>query len=295
MVGDVYRRDEIDATHFPVFHQLDAVRTVNREQLFKGNDDLHIFESSFKTNPDSFAPVRSSLKCIDQTKQPCHTMEAVKLMEHELKTVLLGLVQHLFGADVQHRWVDSYFPFTQPSWELEILHKGEWLEVLGSGIMRHEILANAGLHGSIGWAFGVGLERLTMVMYDIPDIRLFWSTDSGFLNQFSEAEFGERRKYQPVSVYPQCTNDMSFWLPSGQAADTFAVNDFYDAVREIAGDMAEQVTVIDRFTHPKTGRASLCFRIVYRHMERTLTQAEVNEVHDAIKAVAVRTWNVEMR
>lgn len=292
MVGDVYRRDEIDATHFPVFHQLDAVRTVNRQQLFKSNDELEIFETRYKTNPDSFSPVRSSLKCIDQTKQPCHTLEAVKLMEHELKRVLLGLVQHFFGEQVEYRWVDTYFPFTQPSWELEIRHRGEWLEVLGSGIMRHEILANSGVKNSIGWAFGVGLERLTMVLYDIPDIRLFWSRDSGFLRQFREEEFGQKRKYQAVSAYPQCSNDMSFWLDD---ADAFAANDFYDAVREVAGDVVEQVTLRDRFVHPKTGRTSLCFRIVYRHMERTLTQAEVNELHVEIEEVVKRTFGVEMR
>lgn len=274
---------------------MDAVRTLHRDKLFKNNDDLEIFEMSFKTNPNSFKPIKSSIKCIDQSKQPCHTMEAVKLMEHEFKTVLLGLAQHLLGIDIEYRWVDTYFPFTQPSWELEIYHKGEWMEVLGSGIMRQEILDAAGVSNSIGWAFGVGLERLTMILYDIPDIRLFWSNDSGFLNQFRSEDFGKQTKYKAVSLYPQCSNDLSFWLPDGQSMDEFAVNDFYDLVREIAGDVAEQVSVIDRFTHPKTGRSSLCFRIVYRHMERTLTQAEVNEIHDAIKAATVDTYKVVIR
>lgn len=292
----MFRRDEIDATHFPVFHQLDAVRTLHRDKLFANNDDLEIFETSYKTNPNSFKPIASSVKCIDQSKQPCHTLEAVKVMEHEFKTVLVGLAQHLFGADVEYRWVDSYFPFTQPSWELEIRHNGQWLEVLGSGIMRNEILESSGITNTIGWAFGVGLERLTMVLYDIPDIRLFWSRDSGFLNQFRADDFGKRIKYRPISQYPQCTNDISFWLAKEQAGDDqFSANDFYDLVREEAGDVAEQVTLIDRFQHPKTGRTSLCFRIVYRHMERTLRQTEVNEIHDRIKAVAVKNLNVEIR
>lgn len=295
IVGDVFRRDEIDATHFPVFHQMDAVRTLHRDKLFKNNDDLEIFEMSYKTNPNSFSPIKSSIKCIDQSKQPCHTMEAVKLMEHEFKTVLVGLVQSLFGKDVEYRWVDSYFPFTQPSWELEVMHKGQWLEVLGSGIMRQEIMDAAGVSNSIGWAFGVGLERLTMVLYDIPDIRLFWSNDTGFLNQFREEDFGQQTKYKPISQYPQCSNDLSFWLPTGQSVDQFAVNDFYDLVRDVAGDIVEQVTVIDRFTHPKSGRGSLCFRIVYRHMERTLMQAEVNEIHNAIKRSTVEVYQVEIR
>ena len=107
-VGEVYRRDEIDATHFPVFHQLDAVRTLHRDKLFKNNPDLEIFETSYKTNPSSFMPIKSSIKCIDQSKQPCHTLEAVKLMEHEFKTVLVGLAKHLFGKDIEYRWVSQW-------------------------------------------------------------------------------------------------------------------------------------------------------------------------------------------
>lgn len=77
-----------------------------------------------------------------------------------------------------------YFPFTHPSWELEVHFNGDWLEVLGCGITRHDILKSAGAPGTIGWAFGLGLERLAMLLYDIPDIRLFWSKDTGFLSQF---------------------------------------------------------------------------------------------------------------
>ena len=137
--------------------------------------------------------------------------------------------------------MDSYFPFTQPSWELEILYQGNWLEVLGSGIMRNEILEESGVTNTIGWAFGVGLERLTMVLYDVPDIRLFWSKDSGFLNQFKEHEFGKQIKYKAVSQYPQCANDLSFWLPEQISIDQFSSNDFYDLVRDVAGDIVEQV------------------------------------------------------
>lgn len=107
--------------------------------------------------------------------------------------------------------------------------------------MRNEILENSGVRNTIGWAFGVGLERLTMVLYDIPDIRLFWSRDSGFLNQFKEADFGKQFKYKAVSQYPQCANDLSFWLPHTQSIAEFSCNDFYDLVRDVAGDIVEQV------------------------------------------------------
>lgn len=109
VVGEVYRRDEIDSTHYPVFHQIDSVRTLHRDRLFPNNPDLEIFETSYKTNPSSFLPIKSNLKCIDQSKQPCHTLEAVKLMEHEFKTVLVGLAQHLFGKNIEYRWVSMIY------------------------------------------------------------------------------------------------------------------------------------------------------------------------------------------
>lgn len=291
--GEVYRRDEIDATHYPVFHQLDGVRTLHKDKLFskKNNEHLEIFETSFKERLHGTPEPR----CIDQMKQPCHTLESVKLMEHELKTTLLELAKSLFGPEIEYRWVDTTFPFTQPSWELEIMYNGAWLECLGCGIMRDEILKKAGVSNSIGYAFGLGLERLAMILFDIPDIRLFWSKDSGFLNQFSE-EAGKIQKYKPISMYPQCTNDLSFWLPENMSQPgQYSMNDFYDVIRDVGGDTIEQVTLKDEFKHPKTGKTSLCFRIVYRHMEKTLTQAEVNEMHASIAQALVKQYGVVIR
>lgn len=161
--------------------------------------------------------------------------------------------------------------------------------------MRNEILNKAGVYNSIGFAFGLGLERLAMILYDIPDIRLFWSQDSGFLNQFDEKELHKNYKYKPISQFPQCANDLSFWLPSDLPLEAFSSNDFYDLVRNIGGDVVEQVTLYDKFTHPKTGRNSLCFRIVYRHMERTLTQKEANAVHAKIGQELVEKYHVTIR
>ncbi|XP_054740243.1 probable phenylalanine--tRNA ligase, mitochondrial [Anastrepha obliqua] len=296
IAGEVYRRDEIDSTHYPVFHQLDAVRLVTKSTLFGPNQDLDIFEKDWQLKDKNSAAPLTSSKCLDETKQTCHTLEAVKLMEHEMKDVLVGLARDLFGTQLEYRWVDTYFPFTQPSWELEVLHNGKWLEVLGCGIMRHEILQRSGAHNNIGYAFGLGLERLAMVLFDIPDIRLFWSNDSGFLNQFNEKNLCKLPKYKPISVYPQCTNDLSFWLPLGTEVDAgFACNDFYDLVRSVAGDVVEQISLVDRFKNNKTGKSSVCFRIVYRHMERTLTQAEVNKIHKQIADACVQAFHVEIR
>ncbi|XP_059055943.1 probable phenylalanine--tRNA ligase, mitochondrial [Achroia grisella] len=291
MIGDVYRRDEIDSTHFPVFHQVDAVRSQRRDELFPNHPDLDIFEPTFyKQKPHLFTNT-----ILDPTKQSCYTLEATKLMEVQLKNHLIGLVQALFGKDIKYRWVDAYFPFTHPSWELEIYYENDWLEVLGCGIVRNEILLNSGLNDTIAYAFGLGLERLAMALYKIPDIRLMWSEDSGFLSQFHNKDLNAKITYKPVSVFPQCVNDISFWLPDNFTIDTFMSNDFYDLVRDIGGDIIEQVKLKDKFVHPKTKKHSLCFSIVYRHLERTLTQAEVNQIHKAIETAIVTAFNVTIR
>ncbi|XP_011343912.2 probable phenylalanine--tRNA ligase, mitochondrial [Ooceraea biroi] len=280
IVGDVYRRDEIDTTHYPVFHQADAVRLRTSQEVFQNVNDvesLKLFEHRGTETPQ---------------KQSCHTLEAVKIMEQELKSTLTGLAQALFGKDVQCRWVDQYFPFTHPSWELEVSYNDKWLEVLGCGIMRQEILQNSGATDRIGWAFGLGLERLAMCLYSIPDIRLFWSNDMGFLHQFQVDDPNAQIQYKPISIYPTCTNDISFWLPED---GSYSSNDFYDIVRDRAGEFVERIILKDVFTHPQTKKTSHCYSIVYRHMERTLTQAEVNRVHRVIGEKAAAKLNVIIR
>ncbi|XP_055347037.1 phenylalanine--tRNA ligase, mitochondrial-like [Paramacrobiotus metropolitanus] len=274
-VGDVYRRDEIDSTHFPVFHQMEGVRLRYAHEL-SPDPSFQIFETTpTKRNPD---------------KQETHTQPAVDLMEKDLKDCLEGAVGSLFGPKLEMRWNSTYFPFTHPSWELEVKFKNQWLELLGCGIMEQKLLNSAGVADQIGWAFGVGLERLAMRLYEIPDIRLFWSTDSGFLSQFDVDNIRKIIKYKPISVFPQCINDIAFWI-----GDKFEKNDFYELVRNLGGELVEQVRLIDEFKHPKTGETSNCYRIIYRHMEKTLTKEEANVVHKAIEEAAVQKLGVKIR
>ncbi|XP_076999883.1 phenylalanine--tRNA ligase, mitochondrial isoform X1 [Tamandua tetradactyla] len=233
VVGDVYRRDQIDAQHYPVFHQLEAVRLFSKHELFAGirdGESLQLFEQNSRS----------------AHKQETHTMEAVKLVEFDLKQTLTRLVTHLFGDGLEIRWVDCYFPFTHPSFEMEVNFRGEWLELLGCGVMEQQLVNSAGAQEKIGWAFGLGLERLAMILYDIPDIRLFWSEDERFLKQFRVADINQNVKFQPLSKYPAVINDISFWLPS----ENYTENDFYDLVRTIGGDLVEKVDLIDKFEHP---------------------------------------------
>lgn len=275
VVGDVYRRDDIDATHFPVFHQAEGVRVCTQHQVSRmAHKDIHLF--------------REGKRC--DSLQETHTVEACRVLEADLKSCIEALAKCLFGQDVKCRWVETHFPFTHPSWELEVLFGDRWVEMLGCGIMEQKLLQSAGAGDKIGWAFGLGLERLAMRMYQIPDIRLFWSKDTGFLSQFQVADESVPVVYKPISVFPQCVNDISFWVP-----DQYCSADFYDLVRSVGGDLVEQVTLVDEFYHPKKAKSSHCYRIVYRHLEKTLTQEEVNVVHRYIESEASKKLGVIIR
>lgn len=90
-------------------------------------------------------------------KQESHNIQTAKALEMHLKGTLELLSQTIFGGDIQMRWVPTYFPFTHPSFELEIFYDGKWLEVLGCGIMEQELLESSGAGTKVGWAFGLGL------------------------------------------------------------------------------------------------------------------------------------------
>jgi phenylalanyl-tRNA synthetase alpha chain len=197
------------------------------------------------------------------------------------------MASHLFG-ETEMRWLDEYFPFTHPSFELEIYFQDEWMEVLGCGVIHPNILANAGRPNDKGWAFGLGLERLAMILFGIPDIRLFWTTDERFHSQFAKA--GEIVQFKPYSKYPPCYKDISFWI-----TDDFHINDFNELVRGIAGDLVEQMELIDNFTHPKSNRTSHCYRIFYRSMDRSLTNEEIDELQEQVREKAETKLKLKLR
>ncbi len=115
-----------------------------------------------------------------------------------LKGVLTEFVQALFGAGIPTRFRPSFFPFTEPSAEVDmgcpfcgqkgcrICGQSGWIEILGSGMVHPQVLKNVGFDPAIwsGFAFGMGIERITMIKYGIDDIRLFYEGDQRFLAQF---------------------------------------------------------------------------------------------------------------
>ena len=148
--GRVYRSDEVDATHSPVFNQIEGL-VIDKNITFG-----------------------------------------------DLKGVLAEFAKALFGDKVQVKFRPHYFPFTEPSAEVDVtcvycggkgcnVCKGEgWIEILGCGMVHPKVLEMAGIDPTVyqGFAFGVGLERITMLKYDINDLRLFYENDVRFLSQF---------------------------------------------------------------------------------------------------------------
>lgn len=105
----------------------------------------------------------------------------------ELNGVLFAIIEKMFGEETEVRLRPSYFPFTEPSVEVDIYHpeKG-WVEILGAGMVHPYVLEKAGYNPErySGFAFGVGVERIAMLKYDIDDIRHFYNNDLRFLRQF---------------------------------------------------------------------------------------------------------------
>jgi phenylalanyl-tRNA synthetase alpha chain len=119
----------------------------------------------------------------------------------DLKQTLLYFSKEMFGADTKIRLRPSYFPFTEPSAEMDIsctICKGKgcnvckytgWVEILGCGMVDPQVLINCKIdeHKYKGFAFGMGIERITMLKYQVKDLRLFFENDSRFLKQFISA------------------------------------------------------------------------------------------------------------
>jgi phenylalanyl-tRNA synthetase alpha chain len=128
----------------------------------------------------------------DQTHTPMfHQVEGLMVDKNvsftELKGILHDFLRNFFEEDMEIRFRPSYFPFTEPSAEVDVKGKnGKWLEVLGCGMVHPNVLRSVGIDPEeyTGFAFGMGVERLTMLRYGVNDLRAFFENDLKFLNQF---------------------------------------------------------------------------------------------------------------
>lgn len=206
----------------------------------------------------------------------CKKEEKVITLD-DLKEVETEMTKAIFGNDIEYRFLVDSFPFTDPSVQIEIKFNNDWLEVVGSGLVHQQVLQNLGLDPKKynGWAFGFGLERLAMVKFGIPDIRVFWSEDPRIASQFKNIN----SKYKEVSKYPSVVRDISFVIDKD-----IALNNYYELVRDEGGNLVEQVEKVDEYENEEKwpGKKSYTFRIIYRSLEKTLTNEEVNKMHDKI-------------
>lgn len=224
VVGDVYRRDEIDRCHYPVFHQLEFVAKVE--------NNLHPSE--------------------------------------ELLCLLNGLVEYLF-PNCKYRVNPDYFPFTHPSYEYEVEYMGNYMEILGCGVVHPTIIEQNNLQGTYV-AGGLGLDRLCCVLFGIPDIRYLWSNHPRFIDQFASGDINT--KFQLYSELPVMTKDISFWIPNNKLMDDkwLDENDFFELIRENCGDWAGEVRLLDQFSHPSKGKSRM-YRIVFNPIDPNLNNS----------------------
>lgn len=255
--GDVYRKDSIDQYHYPVFHQVEGVKVF---------------------------PLGTPLENIII----------------DLKKTLEYVIMSLFPGVTKFRWRNYYrFPFTCPSFELDMMHtgqsdSGQWVEILGCGILHPEVIAHTGREVE-AWAFGIGLERVAMILFGIPDIRLFWTNDQRFHSQFMSVDPLNPKspiKFEPYSNYPVCYKDISMWITGDLKAFK---REFHSLVRELGGDLVESIETTDRYHDQKNNRHSRCFRIMYRSPDRTLTNEEINDIQAKIIATVPQKLNVTVR
>ncbi len=128
----------------------------------------------------------------DQTHTPMfHQVEGLVIDENisfaNLKAVLHQFVEAFFEREAELRFRPSYFPFTEPSAEVDIRwDEGNWLEILGCGMVHPNVLEKAGVDSEkyTGYAFGIGIDRLAMLRYGVTDLRTFFDNDLRFLRQF---------------------------------------------------------------------------------------------------------------
>jgi phenylalanyl-tRNA synthetase alpha chain len=151
--ADVYRRDTIDKSHYPSFHQMEGAMLWTRG---KGDVAAQV-EADFESLPKPDLAVEDSMPAFHDgnPRQNEHLeVESTAISKH-LKRTLEGVVEEIFGRaklasgnisneKLRVRWIDAYFPFTSPSYELEVFWEGKWLELLGCGVVAQSVLKNAG-------------------------------------------------------------------------------------------------------------------------------------------------------
>ena len=191
------------------FHNFDALNIPTNHPARADHDTFYFTPSTMLRTQTSGVQIRTMevekppLRIIspgrvyrndyDQTHTPMfHQVEGLMVDTDvsftQLKGILEDFLTHFFEESLQVRFRPSYFPFTEPSAEVDVMGKdGKWLEVLGCGMVHPNVLKAVGIDPEkyTGFAFGMGVERLTMLRYGVTDLRAFFENDLRFLKQFN--------------------------------------------------------------------------------------------------------------
>jgi phenylalanyl-tRNA synthetase alpha chain len=212
------------------------------------------------------------------------------IVKQDLEDVLASTAKAIFGPEVKYRFNEDTFPYTDPSLEMEVEINGQWVEVNGAGVVKGSVLEKFGVDSSkwTGWAFGLGLERLAIISMELPDIRLLWSVDDRVKRQLKLGNV-----YKDVSKFPPITRDISFVVNSD-----FIPNNYFDLIRDIGGDLVEEVTLLDKYENAEkfgAGKISYTYRIVYRSAERTLTTEEIEPLQQKVIEETKKQFGADIR
>ena len=191
------------------FHNFEALNISDNHPARDMHDTFYVSDNKLLRTHTSSVQIRSMMvakpplkimtpgkvyRCdSDPTHSPMfHQIEGLHIDENinfgHLKGTLIHFIKEFFGKEMQIRFRPSYFPFTEPSAEIDIKFKGKWLEVLGCGMVHPNVLSNVNIDNKkyTGFAFGLGVERLTMLRHSITDLRMFYDNDISFLSQFKD-------------------------------------------------------------------------------------------------------------
>lgn len=219
-----------------------------------------------------------------------HPTSERTITQDDLKEVLANVVKAAFGENVKYRFNDDTFPYTHSSLEMEVDKDGQWVEVLGAGLVQPGVLEklNVDPNQYNGWAFGFGLERLAIIGMELPDIRLLWSQDPRVTKQLHLGQ-----KFVEVSKYPPIIRDISFIVDK-----SFEPNNYFDLIRDIGGDLVEQVELLDKYENAEkfgANKVSYTYRITYRSTERTLEAEEVEPLQAEVYSQTAKQFDAELR
>jgi phenylalanyl-tRNA synthetase alpha chain len=203
----------------------------------------------------------------------------------QMIAVLLGVL----APGRPHRQQPRTHPYTLDGRQVDVYQGGRWVEVWECGLAHPRVLAAAGLPGSSGLALGMGLDRLLMLVKQVPDIRLLRSGDPRVTRQMQDLA-----RYQPVSVMPAITRDLSVAVPEDEDEETLG-----DRVRDALGadiSSVEEVRVLSATAYQQLpapaierlgaqpGQKNLLVRVVLRDLDKTLTNETANGLRDRIYA-----------